>query len=112
MNFFSRLFGSKKEPIRSTEPVQFTETVRVSVDDGLSASFFRKDGKSWPGVLWMVYCVTGNQKYSFPVRTYYSKNPPNEKEMTALAEKAAAYISEKIARREPISREELHIIEE
>jgi hypothetical protein len=85
--------------------------VQVSVEQGLSAHFFRKDGVSWPGIDWAVVCATETQKETFLVRTYHSQSSANPEEKPLLAKKAADYISAKIARGEAISRDEQHVAE-
>ena len=118
MSFLSKFFGPKEEPKRPAPvsrppdtPTRFSGPVQLSVEQGLSAHFFRKDGVSWPGVDWAVACVTDTQKKIFLVRTYHSQNPPNPDEKPSLAKKAADYISGKIARGEAISRDEEHVAE-
>jgi hypothetical protein len=60
---------------------------------------------------WAVACATPTQKKIFLVRTYHAKNPPDPEEKPLLAQKAADYISAKIARGEGLSREQQHIAE-
>jgi len=118
MSFLSKLFGPKEQPkipapvSRPADlPTRFDGPVQVSVEKGLSAHFFRKDGVSWPGVDWMVTCATDTQKKIFIVRTYHSQNPPDPQEKPVLAKKAEDFISAKIARGEAISPDEQYIVD-
>ena len=98
-------------PRSVTPPTGLSGMVQVSVEKGLSAHFFRKDGVSWPGVDWMVACTTDTQMQIFLVRTYHSLNPPDAEEKPLLAQKAADFISGKIARGEALSRQDKYVVE-
>lgn len=114
MKFLSKLFGGKSEkpspPTEPKEPVRFSGSVEISVQEGLAAHFFRKDKKSWPGVLWAVKCACAGQQHTFLVRTYFTQSPANQAEKLSLAEKAKEYIASRIAHG-PIPRDEEHILE-
>jgi hypothetical protein len=118
MKFISKFFSPKEKAVsptpihqQSPEPPVFNEPVQVSIEKGLSAHFFRKDGESWPGIDWAVACTSGSQKQVYIVRTYHSQNPPDSTQNPVLADKAARYIFEKCARGEIISQSEIHIVE-
>lgn len=114
MNFLSRLLGRRKHTsaIRTEPqaPVCFSGPVEISVQEGLVAHFFRKDKKSWPGVLWAVKCVGAGEQHTFFVRTYFSRNPADEAEKQTLGNKAKEYIATRL-KGGPILRDEDHIIE-
>ena len=95
MNLFARLFGRRKR----TTPVQRPpiQPGFLAIESGLEANFFRKDGKSWPGVLWAIRYRDKEERTTL-VRTYYSQNQRDPKEREGLRSKAAQFIGEKLRR--------------
>jgi hypothetical protein len=69
---------------------------RVTIGQGLTAYFKQPSGPSRPGIDWVVQ-ITGEQAGTVLVRTYFSSNPPRETERQALADKAARFITKKLA---------------
>jgi hypothetical protein len=68
----------------------------VTVGNGLTAYFKQPQGPSRPGVDWVVQ-IAGETAVTVMVRTYFSSDPPREAEKPALAEKAARFITKKLA---------------
>ncbi len=69
----------------------------VTIGQGLTAYFKQPTGVSRPGVDWAVQ-ITGEQAGNVIVRTYFSSNPPRETEKPALAESAARFVTQKLAK--------------
>ncbi len=111
MSVLSKTFGRSKSAVapvaEPTEPIAFSGPVELSVQQGMVAHFFRKDKKSWPGVLWAVHCAGDNRQHTFLVQTYFSSNPPDQREKQALADKAKDYIAARL-RAGPIAPDEQH----
>jgi hypothetical protein len=68
----------------------------VKIEKGLTAYFKQPTGSSRPGVDWVVQ-ITGDQAGTVVVRTYFPTSPPRETEKPALADKAARFITKKLA---------------
>jgi hypothetical protein len=68
----------------------------VTVTNGLTAYFKQPNGPSRPGIDWAVQ-ITGERAATVMVRTYFSSDPPRETEKPALAERAARFITKKLA---------------
>jgi hypothetical protein len=71
-------------------------SARVKIEKGITAYFKQPTGPSRPGVDWVVQ-IAGEHAGPVIVRTYFSTNPPQETEKPTLADKAARFMTRKLA---------------
>jgi hypothetical protein len=67
----------------------------VTVEKGLAGYFKQPSGRSRPGIDWAIQ-IAGARSGMVVVRTYFSSNPPEEKEKKELAEKAVLFVQKKM----------------
>lgn len=68
----------------------------VRIEQGFAGNFKQPSGRSRPGVDWAIH-IGGARSGMVVVRTYFSSNPPQDSEKTALAEKAILFVQRKLA---------------